>query len=403
MKKQTKKKIIVAVIATIVIVMAILLIVALQPNAYGYNWFERNKTVIDTGVGTVKFGAYQIQYAQYGNTYFSTTPTEANSLQLREASLEACAQEVLFIAKAEELGIELTADQKANVNAAGQAAIDSLKNSIKTSLQNRGVANPTDAQINQYLTDEFVDMGMSKSGYMKAAEFSQKAYYCSVNVSAYYQSEETCPYTEDQIKAEYDKIVEESFSDYQVGDYALYESGYQAGNYSIRYLVIPEDFVFVRTIKVDNETDRDTIINGLNAGEDFEQYLRKEINTDEFIKTMELDEGYAIGKDDSFMKDDNQIYDKAVNMEIGAWDWVDVETTTTDDEGTEVVNHTYYIFMRVDGQTGKVPYEKYASGIKSSIISGIMTDELMANVTYPNTSLLDSFDVAYRTFRDSVA
>lgn len=396
MKAKTKKKIAIAVAAAVIIIAAILLIAALRPDVYGYNWFDRNKTIADTGAGTVKFSQYKQQFIQNYNTNFSSyaqygiMPTDEQIANLREQTKKNCALQYLFIEKAEELGLELTEEQAAAVATAGQNAYESLAEEVKNEMKEAYGQEPTASQLEDQLCATFNNMGMSKTTYKKDAEFSMKANYCALNVSNYYNENEI--YSDEELRAQYDLFVEENFSNYTAGDYKVFETAYQNGSTTYRYLMIPEDFVFVRTIKVETLEEKDAIVAAIEGGEDFETNLIKAVNKDEFIKTMDPTEGYAIGKGDSFMEDNDLIYNKAVEMEIGAWDWVDVVKNSTDSEGNATETHTYYIFMRVEGQTGKVPYEKYADRIKSGLVGLMLDAELLKNTTFTNENLLLDFE-----------
>ncbi|MDD3401609.1 MAG: hypothetical protein PHT58_08315 [Eubacteriales bacterium] len=357
-------------------------------NAYGFTREDLDKPIIDTGVGTVSFLTYQTRYALIGDAYFTSTPSKSGALQIREATLGICAQEVLYTAKAKELGLELSKEQQAQVDAAGQAALDNLADSIRKYIIENTKSTPTDAQVEVYVQYELSAIGMTQSEYMEYATLSKQADICYSLVNEYYSSEDTCPYSEEELRTRYASITENSASVYRAGAYATYEKAYQAGNSAYRYLYIPEGFLFVRTIKTDSQTDKDTIVAALNAGESFESYVNSELNQDEFIKTMDVGEGYAIGENDCFMdNNDNTIFGKAAEMEIGAWDEVKVGST-------------YYIFMRVEGQTGAAPYEKYIEGVRSALIMDILNSELTASISYPNEELLDKFDDAYIEYRD---
>lgn len=390
MKKQTKKTIIISAVIVIVIVALILLVAALQKDVYGYNWFDRNKKVVETEDHSVNFGDYKFQYIQYinSNSQFSIfaqygiRPSDEILAQIRSDVLENSMLQYLYADKAKELGLELTAEQETVIKNAGKRAVAALKQEILDA----NASITTDAQAEAQLVDYFKNMGISRSGYMKAQVRGARASYMSTAVLGYY--EENNIYSDAQIEEQYDKYVEEYFSSYTPGIYSQYETAFQSGNNAYRYLNIPEDFLFVRVIKVSTEEDMNALVGRLDSGEDFETLLQEEINEDKFIKTMDAEEGYAIGPKDSFMNDNDQIYNAAKELEIGEYSTTVVTTTTKNEDDEDVESSVYYIFKRVDGQTGKVPYETYADVFKSNMIFLRLNEELLAEVQYSNEALL---------------
>ncbi|MDO4565193.1 MAG: SurA N-terminal domain-containing protein [Clostridia bacterium] len=391
MKKQTKKTILIVTIVVLVVVAAILLIAALQQDQFGFNWFDRQKTIVDVNGTKITFGQYEREVAAYvnnltmynyyaqlglGYTYYDTTSATAME-QLCLDVLNLTISGELYIQKAEELNLELTEDQQAALDTAAQDAIDSLEESIRSSVD----YELTDSQVQSELAAYFKSIGCSKTTYMKEVERSQYAGYCGNNLMTYY-AEQNDDITEDELLSAYEEIVTTNFQEgYLAGDCAIYEQQYQDGTLGYRYLYIPDGFVFVRVIKVSSEETLNELTARLDAGENFETILMEDVNEDAFIKTMDASEGYAIGPADCFMdNNEDTIFDAAVLLPIGGEEYttVDIASTTTDDDGNEVEAHTYYIVTRVDGETGMVPFETYRDALEDSIVSYINTNEFAA-------------------------
>ncbi|MDO4543982.1 MAG: hypothetical protein Q4C01_05445 [Clostridia bacterium] len=394
MKKQTKRTILISVIAAVVVIVAILLIAALQQDGYGFNWFERNKKVAVAEDASLSMGEFERTFSNSAYYYSMYITDEESWTNLANSTLQQEIAYKIYVREAEALGLELTAEQQEAVDAAGQSAVDSLESSIRSSLASSyGYASGDevpDTTVLTQLTSYFKDLGCSKAQFMKEAEYSTYAEYCYTNLVAYYEENEMVGY-EELLTAYEQYVTDIVMPNYYNGTYASYETSYQAGTSEYRYLYIPEDFVFVRAIKLSDEETMNEVVARLEAGEDFETILKEDVNEDEFIKTMDDSEGYAIGEADCFMdSNDGIVYPIAAEMTIGeGWETVDVVATSTDDEGTVTETHTYYIIMRVDGETGIVPFEKYRDAIETDIELYYMSEQWLAEVEYPNSGLID--------------
>lgn len=384
MRKSKKKTIVAIIIAAVVIVAGVLCIATLRQDYHGYNWFDRNKTVVKVGNESVTFGEYKFRYEQYltGSQiaiYYQIgmRPDEDLLLKTRQEVLDTCALTRVFTQKGKAMGLKLTDAQKNVIRLSGEVGINQLKDQIANQAQGYTL---TDAQLDSQVGTYFANLGINRAQYIEMQKVSAEAAAYAELIMSEYEKDGT--FSEESLRAQYDIFVDTYFNDYMAGDYSAQLEAYQQGSVNYQLLNIPDDFLFVRVIKVTGAEAADEIAARLENGEDFEEILASDANEDSFGKLMDAAEGYGVGPQDSIFGDDDKIYDAAKEKAIGDWGKVEVASET---EGEEA---TYYFFKRVEGKTGKVPYEKWGAQLKDTLQYMQLTESLLTDVVLENQNII---------------
>ena len=379
MKRNTKKIILTAVIIVLVVALAVTAIMLLRKDSFGYNYFERNQAVAKVGDHKItknefavalndyysNISTYNMYALYYGYYEYYDTGSEDDMAKLKADILNTLVMREVYINLADELGISLTDEEMAECIKTGKDALTSLQEECVSSASSSGATDATNYGL-KIMSNYFANMGMNKSIFVKRNTHAAVASALETKVEEYYNTERSV--AEDEIPAAYEKYVQEYYVDtYADGSYAQYENYYQQGYSKTRYLYVPEDFLFVRVIKLDDSDKATELMDKINSGEEFESILQSDDNLDTFIKTMDESEGYAIGAKDSIF--DNAIYEQAAKMEIGEIGLTELSSTSKADDGTETTTYTYYIIERVEGQTGIVPYEKVSESMHDTVVS----------------------------------
>lgn len=385
--KNKKRTIGIAVIAVLVIALVAVGITLLKSDRFGYNYFERNQTIASVGNVSITKGefaqtfndyysnidTYNLYALYYGyGQYFDTTSEDGLS-ELKAYILESLLQQKAYVQMAEEMGITLTEEEEAECKQDGQDAYDDLFEQCVESAKSAGSTTPetyATTTISTYLSN----MGLTKSGFIARQVESSRASLLADKVYAQLQDEKVV--TDEELPEIYEDYVQTNYVDsYTDGTYSTYEYYRRQGSYTTPYLYVPEGFVFIRTILItDPETGADVLAQIKEDPTQFETILKNgEINEDEFMVTLDEDEGYGIGENDSLF--DDQIYEVAKNLEVGDVQMVSVESTTTDDDGNEVAVPICYIIKRIEGEpAGILAYEKVADEVNDTLLSYVKSN-----------------------------
>ena len=390
MKKNTTKTILISALAAILIVGAVLLISALNKDAFGNNWFARNKTIATVGGEKVKMGQFARLYGSYyqdienrnlyaswglGGKYYDTSVVGWEQ-ELKEDIFNELISQIQQKQKAIELGITLSDEERKDSKASGQTAVEEME---KQCLKSAEEAGATDAKsyavsiMNNYLRSN----GMTKAQYRK--ENVQNAIYTLYQNKLREHCEEEFVINEEDLPGVYEELVQTAFVDaYKAGDYTLGLQSLRDEQSAYPSLYIPENFLFVRAIDAGtSEEDAQAMLARIEGGESFETIRLSMENKDDFMCVYP--DPIALGPDDSFMG--TAAYEQALEMGIGAYaitaNLVTVPVPEDadpimDEETGEPVTTTeethYYVIRRVESQTGMVPYEKYAAALKDGLI-----------------------------------
>lgn len=375
-KKKLIRNIIVAVVVIVLLAAAILAVVLFKKDAFGLNYFERNSVVATVGDQNVTYGEYVLTVMNYYNniatynmyamyygygTYYDVA-TEAGMADLKQDMLDQLIYQRVYIALSEELGLTLTDEEEKECVQAGKDAFVALEEECRQQAEEAGAAD-VKAYAKTLMTDYFVNTGSSKNKYIQANAYTARASKFSQKLSLYYGDERGVTEAElPDVYAEYAKTYYEDA--YYSGAYAEYIGYMKEGQVNFPYLYVPDSFLFARVITAADKVAAKEIADKLDAGADFEELLQSELNTDEFIKTHEHE--YAIGEQDSVFP--AEVYTALAALDVGAYQQVDAETTSTDAEtGEESTQTAHYFVMRADGQTGTVPYEQVKEQIDESL------------------------------------
>lgn len=371
MKRQTKKIILIAAVALALVVLVAGLIMLLQKDAFGDNYFTRNKAVATVNGAKITKNEFAMalsnyysnidyynMYAMYGYGTYYDKNSDDDMKKLKNDILNELIESEVYIQMAKDLGITLTDEEKTQVAQSAKDALESLKSQILESAQSAGSQNPETYAVSM-LANYFSNMGISKKTYLKRSEHSAMAQKFAEKIQEYFAAQRNL--TDAELKDVYAAYVQEHYVDaYTDGAYTEAESYVAMGYTDIPYLYIPEDFFFVRVIQLSDKTKADEIMAEIEGGADFETYFTSDDNENETGKGLG-DKPQAIGAKDSAFEDD--VYKALGTVGVGEVTLVSVEGTK--DDGTTAT--TYYIVKRVEGKTGVVPYEDVKSVVDESL------------------------------------
>jgi hypothetical protein len=384
MKRQTKKIILISAAALAVIVLVAGLVMLLQKDAFGDNYFARNKAVATVNGAKITKNEYTASlsnyynnidyynmYASYGYGTYYDKSSEADMMKLKNEILNNLIDNEVYIQMAKDLGITLTDEEKTEV---AQSAKDDLANLKEQILESAKSSAPQTAESYAVtmLANYFSNLGINQSTYLKRSQHAALAEKYASKIQEYYAAERNV--SEEELKDVYAEYVKEYYQDgYTDGAYSQNESYVAAGYTNVPYLYIPEDFIFVRVIQMSDEEKAKETLEKIQAGEDFETFFASDDNENTDGKAL-ADKPQAIGAKDSAF--DDEIYKQVGVTAIGDVTMIPVEGT--DAEGKAVT--TYHIVKRVQGNTGVVPYEEVKDVIDSSLRSHLENEYYSAQM-----------------------
>ena len=375
MKRQTKKILLVAAVALVIIVLVAGLIMLLRKDAYGDNYFTRNKAIATVNGAKITKNEYAVSlsnyysnidtynlYAMYyGYGQYYDTSTEAGMKSLKNDILNSLIDNELYIQIAKELGITLTSEEQQEVVQSAKDSLASLKEQILESAQSVGSQNP-ETYAATMLANYFSNMGINQKTFLARSEHSALAEKYASKLQEHFTSERNV--TEEELKDIYEEYVKTYYEDgYYEGAYSQTAAYVQAGYTDIPYLYIPENFIFVQVIQLSDADKAQDILAKIQGGEDFETYRTSEDNESQVAQAHKADAGVPIGENDSAF--DSAVYTLAQDMNVGDVDMTQADTTDSDGNATT----TWYIVKRVEGTTGVVPYMDVKDVIDSSLKS----------------------------------
>ena len=369
MKRQTRKNLLIAVAALALIILAAGLIMLLQKDAFGDNYFTRNKAVATVNGAKITKNEFAIavnnyysniemynMYASFGYGKAYDTTTEAGMQSLKNDILNNLIDAEINVQVAKELGITLTDEEKAEVAQSAQDTLTNLKEQILSSAQSSGSPDPETYAVSM-LANYFSKMGISQKTFVARNEHSALASKYAEKLEEHFIAERNV--SDAELKDIYDEYATLVFKDsYQDGAYSQYSASME-----IPYLYIPEDFIFVQVIQISDAEKAQEIMTKIRGGEDFETFRTSEDNESAEGKALAADKGQPIGENDSIFN--SAVYVLAKDMQVGDVDMV--EAVDQDSDGSATAS--YYIVKRVEGTTGIVPYEEVKSVIDGTLKS----------------------------------
>ena len=380
-KKRTIRILVIALVAVIVIAAAVVL---LKKDKAGYNYFERRQQIASVGSETITKGEYSTAFNEYysnistynlyalyyGYGKYYDVSTEAGVQELKTDMLDSLIQQKAYRQIAKELGITLTNEELDECRKTGQEAYQQMYESCVESAKNAGSTTP-ETYADTLIATYFSNMGLTKSGFIAYKTEAAQVSKLADKVDQHYKDEKNI--TEEELPALYEQYVQDNYvKAYADGAYANYERYRKQGSVTLPYLYIPEGFVFIRDIEIEDEAVAKETMTKIEEGgvAAFEEALKDEnVNQDTFLTTLGEDEGYGIGDKDSLFS--SEIYDAAKDMAVDEIKLVEVKATTEND-GKEEEKSTWYIIRRIEGiAPGVLPYEKVAEEIKDDLESSV--------------------------------
>ena len=349
--KKNVRNILIGVAVAVVVIAVVVVSILLRPDANGLNAFDRSKVIAKAGGQSVTLGEYQMAlnnamsyYSYYGMDY-TMTQTEKDDI------LDGLLVNKLYIAKMNELGLSLTAEEKAECRKAAQDQLASLEESIGQQLATSG--NFSSAALQSRINDYFTrQLGMSKSQYVSYIENQQIASRAMELLQEYYK-DQTDTYTEDELLAYYREIASEGMENYSTGAYSSNMQMYSIGYSSVPALYVPEGFLYTDVVRIADQTP--AVLNEINAslenGTTFEELIADERNTAPMHSAAYPVEGpYAIGEGDTaYVSAYADLYQTVSEMQVGEVKFVLDTVTNTADDGTETESSVGYFLRRAEG------------------------------------------------------
>lgn len=312
-----------------------------------------------------------LSYVQNPSVYYPypyyDTRTEEGMQGLCSDVLKELAYEAASIYAAKQAGYARTIED--------QYYIDEAKTNAKNALEET---------IESYDSAEafYAETGFTEESFVQMYARSREASIdFSKLLSAY---RETHTIDDATLEAGYARIVKETFEDrYKDGMYSQYLGYYISGARTFPSLYIPDDAVFVRLFVHTNPSEEQVQSYAAQAKEDFNALYTGPEN--EFTAQGTAGD-LAVAPKDSLI---DGLYEAAKDVPID-----ETGTMTAEKDG----NVTFYLFLRVEGQTGRVPIDRYP-GVRERILNQLTgtlcTETLQAliddpNVTVRNEALLAS-------------
>ena len=236
-----------------------------------------------------------LSYASY---YGYETETAEGRQDYLEYILDSLVEEQVIAYEAEQAGVTLTDEEKAEAEKKGQENYDSYYQQFVDYYSQSNVSD-VNAYANKTFAESLADSGMTvsklKEQYRKNAIDDKIIEKYQAQLQAEYTptAEELKEMYKDQLDQQ--KSAMESLPSY----YFTLETYYQYG-YSYMPLFVPEGLFYVKHILVEDEATANDIKAKLDAGEDFDT-LMKEFNTD--TAEDNYPDGYICGEGASFVEE----------------------------------------------------------------------------------------------------
>lgn len=291
MKRMTRK---IALVALTLAVMLLFTACSVKKQVVATVGEGKNAVEVTLTELTNYYQNYLSQMSSYG--YSIDTTSDESRTEMVESLLTECVRNAVEIYKAREAGIELTAEEQAEVKAAAEADYDSFWQSFISYATQQG-ATDVQAQATKLLTSTLVQNGTTvkkvKADYLRSETDSKMV---EKNKAKLLEGKEATEEIlkglyEEEVKSQTEAIAADPSAYFTQDMYASYGYGYPA-------FVIPEGLFYVRHILVEDEQQAKDIKARIDAGEDFETLL-KEFNTDPGMESTP--EGYVVGQGANFV------------------------------------------------------------------------------------------------------
>lgn len=201
----------------------------------------------------------------------------------------------------------------------------------------------------------YAETGFDEARFLHMYEVSREASIDFNKLLAAYRT--TVNFDEEALENGYARIVKETFEDrYTDGMYSRYLAYYIAGARSYPSLYIPDDAIFVRLFIHTNPTEEQIAGWTAEAAEDFNAlYISRD---NEFLSQGTVGD-VAVAPKDSMIEG---LYDAAKDTVLG-----EIGTMTREQDGKTL----FYLFKRVEGETGRVPIDRYP-GVREKVVNQLI-------------------------------
>lgn len=284
----------------------------------------------------------------YLYSYYDTR-TEEGLQALAEDVLREVALEAAAIDAGTKAGYEFNIAQQTYLRRAEDDAEEKLSDQLR---KNGGAYESREAflKANGFTEARYTEMFVRS---MKASFF----YNCLLEE---YKASHTL--TDEELAAGYERIVRETFTDrYTPGMYSQYLYHYLAGQRTFPSLYIPDDAIFLRLFVKTDPTEEQIQAFGTQAETDFTALYESADN--EFLKNGSAGD-LAVAENDELFEG---LYNAAKDVPLGG-----VGTLTIEKGGKTA----YYLFERVEGETGTVPIDRYP-GVRERIENQLLGAQCM--------------------------
>lgn len=296
----------------------------------------------------------------YPYPYYDTR-TEEGMKALCEDVLSELALEAASIYAAKQKGYTLSIEDQSYIRQAEENARESIEElaesygSVEAFYRETGLSEETLVRMHARSREAAIDFGKLLEAYREMHTIDDAT-----------------------LESGYARIVKETFEDrYTDGMYSQYLYHYITGARSYPSLYIPDDAIFVRLFVHTDPTEAQKQAYLDRAQTDFgELYMSRD---NEFTSQGTAGD-VAVAPKDSLV---DGLYDAAKDVATG-----DIGSMTVEKDGKT----TFCLFMRVDGETGRVPIDRYP-GVREMIVRQLTgtfcMDTLREMVSDPSVTVRD--------------
>lgn len=274
-----------------------------------------------------------------------------------EEGLKALSEDVLNELALEAAAIDAGTEAGYELNIAEQSYLERAKNDAEEQLSDQLSENGgTYASREAFLQEN----GFTEERYTEMFVRNMKAGVLYNHILEDYKASHTL--TPEELEAGYARIVKETFADrYTDGMYSRYLYYYLQGSRTFPSLYIPDGAIFIRLFAKTGATDAEIEAFKQQAETDFTALYESREN--EFLKNGAAGDLAVAPKDELF----EGLYDAAKDVAVGS-----IGTMTLEKEG----NSAFYLFLRVEGETGTVPIDRYP-GVRERITNQLLGTKCM--------------------------
>ena len=317
---------------------------------FRYYLLDRYNTIQKNGLDNYETYLSYVSNPNINYLYaYYDTRTEEGRNALAEDILTELALEAAAIDAGTKAGYQLNAAEQSYLKQAEDDAEEKLSDQLS---ENGGTYASREAF--------FKETGFTEERYTEMFVRSMKAGVLYNHLLEDYKASHTL--SDEELNTGYARIVKETFTDrYTDGMYSRYLYYYLQGARTFPSLYIPDDAIFIRLFAVTNPTDEQIEAFKAQAETDFTALYESADN--EFLKNGSAGDLAVAPKDELF----TGLYDAAKDVPVGS-----VGMLTSEKDGKTA----FYLFLRVEGETGVVPIDRYP-GLYERIVNQLLGTKCM--------------------------